>query len=138
MRNTLTLAALALALTAGIASATVASPGQSQIASYLGVDAGAYSNAELAALLAARHDGDQSTYAFLLAHGNRSASETVNIGKAQLAAQVGLDPAQYTSAELIRVQKAQIRGDLQTVNFVVSHANRNGFNFPQAELGSDN
>lgn len=137
MRNALAYTALALALSAGAASAAETSPGLQQIANYLGVDAGAYSAVELHQLLGARSNGDQSTFNYLLSHGDRASTETVNAGKAQLAAQVGLNPSDYTSAELIRVQDAQRRGDLQTVNFFVSHQNRNSVYFPQAEVGRD-
>jgi len=137
MRNFVALSALALALSAGAASAAETGPGLQQIAAYLGVDAGAYNTVELHQLLAARSNGDQSTFNYLLSHGDRTDNDTVNAGKAQLAAQVGLNPNDYTSAELIRVQDAQRRGDLQAVNFVVSHQNRNSFDFPQAEVGRD-
>ena len=108
-----------------------------QIANYLGVDAGAYSAVTLHELLAARNDGDQYTYNYLLKHGDAATVETSNAGKLQLAKQVGLNADDYTSAELIRVQEAQRRGDLQEVNFVVSHQNRNSFDFPQAAVGRD-
>lgn len=137
MRNFVALSALAIALSAGAASAAETNAGLQQIAHYLGVDAGAYSAVELHQLLGARSNGDQSTYAYLLEHGDRTAAETVTAGKAQLAAQVGLNPNDYTSAELIRVQDAQRRGDLQAVNFIVSHDNRNSFNFVYEPAGRD-
>lgn len=137
MRNIFALSAAALALTASFASADTNSVGLQQIANYLGVDAGAYSATELHELLAARNDGDQSTYAYLLDQENRSTSEALTPGKAQIAAQVGLDPSQYSTAELAMVQDALRDGDQQAANFVISHQNRNNYYFPQPEMGRD-
>ncbi|MGD9916718.1 MAG: hypothetical protein AB7U46_01775 [Paenirhodobacter sp.] len=137
MRNVLASTAFALALSAGAASAGGANAGIDQIAHYLGVNAGAYSSVELHQLLAARNAGDQSTYAYLLAHGDRSSDTAATAGKEQLAAQAGLNANDYTAAELIRVRDAQLRGDLQEVNFVVSHQNRNSIVNPQVQVGRD-
>lgn len=137
MKRNMTYAALALVLSAGVASATEVNPGLQQIADYLGVDAGAYSATELHQLLGARDAGDQSTYDYFLKRVDAAPSDAMTAGKAQIAAQVGLNPAEYTTAELIRVQQAQRQGDLQTVNFVVSHQNRNTIVNPQVAMGHD-
>lgn len=127
-------AALALALSAGVASASDINAGQQQIANYLGVNAGAYNSSELAQLLAARNAGDNFTYSNLLARSG-SAEGVESQGKAQLAAQAGVDAADFTSAELIQLRNAQRRGDLQDVNFYLSHDNRNTVTFPVLRLG---
>jgi len=118
-------------------SAAETNQGLQQIADYLGVDAGAYSATELHQLLGARDAGDQTTYGYFLNHANQASSQAVSAGKAQIAAQVGLNPTEYTTAELIRVQQAQRDSDLQTVNFVVSHQNRNTIVNPVVQMGRD-
>lgn len=138
MKRNFGIAALALVLSAGVASAENVNPGLQQIANYLRVNASEYTSVELHELLAARNSGDQSTFTYLLNHGDRAVStDEVSQGKAQIAQQVGLDASQYTTAELIRVQEAKRRGDLQEVDFVVKHLNRNTFNFPVADTGRD-
>lgn len=137
MKRNMAYSALALVLSAGVASAADVNPGLQQIADYLGVDAGAYSATELHQLLGARDAGDQSTYDYFLKRVDAAPSDAMTAGKAQIAAQVGLNPAEYTTAELIRVQQAQRDADLQTVNFVVSHQNRNTIVNPQVPMGHD-
>ncbi|MBZ4023777.1 hypothetical protein CKO11_15095 [Rhodobacter sp. TJ_12] len=137
MRNTFALAAAALALSAGFASAAEPNQGLKQIASYLGVDAGAYSANELHQLLAARSSGDQSTYAYLLDRNDRSNSTRVSAGKAQIAAQAELDPAQYTTAELILIDRAQREGRQQDAEFYINHENRNDIYHPVPRRGRD-
>jgi len=137
MKRSIAYSALALVLSAGVASAAEVNPGLQQIADYLGVDANAYSATELHQMLGARDAGDQSTYGYFLNHVDQTPKQDVSAGKAQLAAQVGLNPAEYTTAELIRVQQAQRESDLQTVNFVVSHQNRNTIVNPVVQMGRD-
>ncbi|MPL74130.1 hypothetical protein SDC9_19940 [bioreactor metagenome] len=137
MKRNMAYSALALVLSAGVASAADVNPGLQQIANYLGVDAGAYSATELHQLLGARDAGDQSSYDYFLKRVGATEAAAVTAGKAQIAAQVGLNPAEYTTAELIRVQQAQRQGDLQTVSFVVSHQNRNTVVNPQVAMGRD-
>lgn len=134
MKRNLVIAALALSLSAGVASAANVTAGQQQIANYLGVDAGAYSASELAQLLAARNSGDEFTYSNLLDRSGEAAPVETQ-GKAQLAAQAGVNAADYTSAELIRIRAAQRKGDLQAVDFYISHDNRNTVTFPVVRQG---
>ncbi|KEO52853.1 hypothetical protein [Thioclava pacifica] len=62
----------------------------------------------------------------------------VTPGKAQLAAQLGLDAAKYTSAELTRIQSALYNNDVDTANFVISHENRKPVDVaPQPVMGRD-
>jgi hypothetical protein len=137
MRGKLVFASFALALAAGAASAAEANPGLQQIANQLGLESGAYSATELHQLLAAREDGDQSAYAWLLAHGDTRTDAGVSAGKAQLAAQVNLNPAEFTTAELIQIDEAKRRSDLQGVTFYTRHENRNEIYHPQPDTGRD-
>lgn len=136
MKRTLGIAAIALAFGASVASAADVTPGQQQIANYLGVDAGAYNASELAQLLGARNAGDSFLYSNLLDRAG-AVAETVSQGKAQLAAQAGVDAADYSTAELIRIRDAQRKGDLQALDFYVNHENRNTVSFPVLRSGRD-
>lgn len=80
--------------------------GADQLASLLGVDPGAYTVAELIRLEDARAAGDVETVRFILSGETRvetGAAGTVSPGKTQLAALLGVDPAAYTTAELIEL-----------------------------------
>ncbi|TKD14673.1 hypothetical protein FBT96_17405 [Rhodobacter capsulatus] len=138
MRNELVFAGLALVLAAGAASASGVTPGRQQLANQLGVDAAAYSAAELTQLQGARRDNDKAAYDVLLSHGTVRGKDTTSVGKAQIAAQIGVDPAEFTTAELIQLTEAKRSGDLQAVTFYLKHENRNDYYFPQPEHGSDN
>ncbi|WP_444452732.1 hypothetical protein ACTTAI_17235 [Rhodobacter capsulatus] len=137
MRNELVFAGLALVLAAGAANATGVTPGHQQLANQLGVEAGAYSTSELAQIADARRHDDQSTVAWLLAHGNSRASNETSVGKAQIAAQLGLDASDFTAAELTQIVDAKREGNLHTVNFVLKHENRNDIYFPQRDVGHE-
>lgn len=77
-----------------------------QLAAAAGVKGGDYSVADLQRLIEARRDNDDTAIRFILAGGAATANpaEVVTPGEAQLAAAVGVDPAQYTLAELIALQ----------------------------------
>lgn len=77
-----------------------------QIAAEAGVRGGDYSVAELLRLIDARRDGDTNTVDFIVNRAAKPANpaEVVTPGEAQLAAAIGVDPAQYTLAELIALQ----------------------------------
>ncbi|SOC16954.1 hypothetical protein SAMN05877809_10924 [Rhodobacter sp. JA431] len=137
MRTTVALAAAALALSAGFASASEPNQGLKQIAAYLGVDAGAYSATELHELLAARKDGDQSTYAYLLERGDLNKDAATSAGKSQLAAQLKLDPSEYTSNELTLISEARRDGDRNAERFLLNHENRNNIYHPVPQIGRD-
>lgn len=138
MRNELVFAGLALVLAAGAASASGVTPGRQQLANQLGVDAAAYSAAELTQLQGARRDNDKAAYDALLSRSTTRAEGTVSAGKAQIAAQIGVDPADFTTAELVRLTHAKRSADLQAVNFYLKHENRNDIYFPQPQRGRDN
>jgi hypothetical protein len=81
----------------------VVTQGEKQIAASLGVDATKFSLAELAAIKTAREEGDDAGEAFVLSHANRAeanSAEVVTAGEFQIAASLGVDPAEYTLAEL--------------------------------------
>ncbi|MCR8724030.1 hypothetical protein [Frigidibacter sp. ROC022] len=87
-------------------SATV-SPGEAQLALSLGVEPGAYSLADLTRLEQARQDNDAETErAILTGEVHNPVSEAVTPAKEQLAATVGVNPADYTLAELTAMNAA--------------------------------
>lgn len=138
MKRNLTLSALALILTAGVAGAAEVTPGVAQIAAQLGVNAADYTAPELGAMIAAKENGQQGTYAYFLNHVNREPEATVNAGKAQFAAQLGVDPADYTGAELQMISDAKRAGDTQALDYVLSHTNRKTYDIaPQPAMGRD-
>ncbi|SEM57846.1 hypothetical protein SAMN04488103_101532 [Gemmobacter aquatilis] len=119
--------ALAAVVAASGASASVTNPGKAQIAAQLGLDASEYSSTELSLIAKARKDADHKAEAFYLSHTNREVRDAVgqvNPGKAQIAAQLGLDPAEFTSAELSLIAMAREDGDHQAEAFYLSHTNR--------------
>ncbi|MFE3838326.1 hypothetical protein [Pseudogemmobacter sonorensis] len=82
------------------------SAGNVQRALALGVEPGRFTAAELSQLEVARRNGDTEVVKFILSGDNRKpAAEAgvVTAGKAQLAASLGVNPADYTLAELTRL-----------------------------------
>lgn len=77
-----------------------------QLAASAGVSGGDYTAAELIALTEARRDNEANTVAFIVNRAAKAAlpAEAVTPGEAQLAAAIGVDPAQYTLAELVALQ----------------------------------
>lgn len=74
-----------------------------QLAMLVGVAPGAYSASELQMILDAKRDNEPSQAAFVISGVNRKAVDavgTVTDGKAQIAASLGLNPADYTLAQL--------------------------------------
>nr|WP_272214519.1 hypothetical protein [Marinicella sp. W31]MDC2880139.1 hypothetical protein [Marinicella sp. W31] len=69
---------------------------------------------EMMAIAEARRENDVHTEKFLISKNNRIASnpaEIVTPGEAQLAAQLGLDPAEYTLSELSKLYFESIASD---------------------------
>ncbi|WP_349294666.1 hypothetical protein ABEB22_21110 (plasmid) [Thioclava sp. 'Guangxiensis'] len=120
MKTAFIAAALALTASAGIASAQGA--GHDQLAAQLGLDGAQFTTAELTTISAARRDGDAHEVAYFIDHDNRTQQtrETVSAGKAQLAAQLGVDPARYTLAELVTADSALRDDNAQNAAFVLS------------------
>lgn len=87
--------------------AEVASPGAAQFALTLGLQPGEYTVAEMMAIREARRENDAAAERFYLSKGNRAPAnpaETVTPGEAQIAARLGLDPAQHTLSDLVRIE----------------------------------
>jgi hypothetical protein len=81
--------------------------GLDQLAASAGVEPGQFNANELQRLIQAKADGDTTEVRFILSGANRTApnpAEVVTPGEAQLAAAIGVDPAQYTLAELVALQ----------------------------------
>lgn len=76
--------------------------GAAQLARQQGVEPGRYTVAELVLLDQYSSDSADSTYrdAILKGEVNANLDDGISAGKAQLAASLGVDPADYTSAEL--------------------------------------
>lgn len=82
-------------------------PGLLQLSAQAGVEPGKFTSAELQRLIEARAEGDTTVADFILSGTNRKApnpAEVVTPGEAALAAAIGVDPAQYTLAELVALQ----------------------------------
>lgn len=80
------------------------SKGAEQLARLVGVTPGTYSVNEMIRLQDAINEGDRQTIAFILggSNGGNTGNDfgVVTPGKTQLAASLGLDPAEHTTAEL--------------------------------------
>lgn len=88
-------------------STSLNGPGLDQLAAAAGVAPGIYTANELQQIIKAKADGDDDVIRFILSGENRKAAnpaEVVTPGEAQLAALIGVDPAQYTLAELVAMQ----------------------------------
>ena len=74
-----------------------------QMAAYAGVAQGQYTAAELAQIIDARNEHDRDRLTYITSGTNRAANGSegsVSEGDAQIAAAFGVDPTQFTSAEL--------------------------------------
>jgi hypothetical protein len=110
-RNNNDMSALNFYLSGANRSAETATTDSSgQLAKLAGVAPGTYSASELALIIEARKENDRDRTAFVLSGTNRTtaaAAEVVTPGEAQLAAALGVDPAQYTLAELAALNAAR-------------------------------
>ncbi len=120
MKNAVIAAIVALTATAGVASAQ--SAGHDQLAAQLGLNGAQFTTAELTSISDARRDGDNAGAAYFLNHDNRAteAASTVSAGKAQIAAQLGVNPADYTLAELVTVQSDLRADNVEHAKFILS------------------
>ena len=117
-------------LVAALIAASVpafANPGTDQLARLVGVEPGVYSLPQLIALQEAMRDNDDQTVKFILngggdivGRGAGSAAVSTSEGAAQLAAQVGVEPGQYSVAEMIRLRAAIQEQDSETIRFILS------------------
>lgn len=123
------IAALALTTVAGAASAASVNPGTAQLAYQLGVEPGRYSLTELVQLEQAKRDQDVQAIAQILGQSGASASSKSAVGvsgegKAQIEAQLGVEPGRFTLAELSQIREARREGDRRAEAFILSGANR--------------
>ncbi len=90
------------------ATAADVTPGQAELAQSLGVDPSEYTLAELAQLRDARATGNAGLEAQVL-EGDAGAVSGSGItdGHAQIAASLGLDPADYSFSELVRIKASR-------------------------------
>lgn len=91
----------------GANRASTASVGNDQLAAAAGVEPGRFTTNELHRLITAQDEGDRAEVQFILSGANRveaNPAEVVTPGEAQLAARIGVDPAEYTLSELVALQ----------------------------------
>ncbi len=112
-----------MTLTTALVAATVAfgapAMASDQLARSLGVDASQYTLAELAQLQVAIEEGDQTRVDFILSGGANAISGQAS-GAAQLAANVGVQPGNFSLTELVQLKTATEAGDQTRVNFITS------------------
>jgi hypothetical protein len=85
--------------------------GDIQLARIVGVVPGEYSANELNRIIDARRNNNTNEVAFILNHGNRvqpADASVVTPGEAQLAAELGVDPAAFTLSELTTMYAAKV------------------------------
>ena len=103
---------LAATLAAVVAVPALADAGKDQFAATLGVDGNLYTMSELIRLDEAISENDQTTIRWIEEGGLKASAPedpaAVSPSEAQLAASLGLDPAQYTSAELAALYTAKV------------------------------
>jgi hypothetical protein len=127
MRTTLTLAAI---LFAGAASAASVNQGQAQLAAQLGVPADQYTLSELTLLASERVEDGYGLTDNAPGLVDTSVSGGYNAGKAQLAAQLGLNANDYTLSELTKIDAHRTeygvnKTEARTPSFTASAANPN-------------
>ncbi|MGA0541106.1 hypothetical protein [Neotabrizicola sp. VNH66] len=125
--KTVTFAALISVAAIGAAAANTSVSGKEQLARILGVDADAYTTAQLSQLYEAKRDNDIEGYNFIVAQaaGTIAAPTSTSAGNVQRALQLGVEPGRYTPAELSQLETARRNGDTEVWKFITSGANRN-------------
>jgi hypothetical protein len=112
-----TAAALTVLMLATTAQAQSVSSGDAQLAAIAGVEAGALSTADLVNLINARNENDQTTVDFILSKAgivgvSRAATfdgvTASGTGWDMVARANGLQPGQYTPAELAQLDNDRI------------------------------
>jgi hypothetical protein len=101
------IAALIASAASGAALAQSASPGLEQLARIAGVSPNGFTQAQLFRLIKAQDEGDRDEIDFILSQRDGSVGRAelageagTSLGKAQLAAALGVDPQDYTLSEL--------------------------------------
>lgn len=123
-----------VAITAIVASLAVPafagnpnSAGALQLSAQAGVTPGIYDASQLSRLIDAQRDSNLETVNFILSQGadldtNTLDGASVNAGKAQLAAEAGVDASDFTIAQLERLIQADRDNDDEEVRFILSQA----------------
>lgn len=129
--KTLVTSALILATLSGAALASSAVPGvnagDAQLALTAGVEPGRYTRGELIAIIDAKRENETATAQYFLSGANRvSAASNDSAGAVQLALTAGVEPGQYTVAELVQIIDAKRENDTDKLNFILSGTNRQG------------
>lgn len=96
-----------------------------QLALSAGVQPGSVSRTAAIQIVDANRENDPRAAAFYqTVQSGLSSSNGTSDGAAQLAKIAGVEPGQFTTAELIQLIDAQNENDTQRVNFILSGANR--------------
>lgn len=125
--KTLVLSTVIAALLSGAAFAGASTASSdAQLAASAGVQSGVYTAAELQAIIDAKRDNDSRGVAFITSGANRAnpAASTDGVGLEQLARAAGVQPGQYTQAELVGLIEAQKENDSVRIQYWLTHANR--------------
>ena len=122
--KTLVLSAVIASLLSGVAFAGASS--DAQLAASAGVQPGVYTAAELQAIIDAKRDNDTRGVAYVTSGANRATpgASTDGAGLEQLAHAAGVQPGQYTQAELVGLIEAQKENDSVRIQYWLTHANR--------------
>lgn len=131
---TRTVTAVTLAgFVAALSAPAFANPGTDQMALQLGVQPGAYTQAQLIQLENAYRDNDRTLVEFILSQGNGVASRNdfaatgvVTAGEAELARSLGVAPGAYSLSELTKLQAAVLDNDTQAIAFIIGGSSNNG------------
>lgn len=147
MKRSITLSALALAIALPTFAGAQTAPGTAQYAANLGVNAEQFTLNELVALDKALQDNNRTGANFILSQAGSdvnydqlqagqisnpnapalvtrasSNSSTSTAGKSQIAATIGVDPANFTLNELVGLKAAVDTNDDQKVRAILSKA----------------
>ena len=114
-------------------SLAVAAPAfaNDQLASAAGVASGAFSNGELSQILVAQAEDDYDRVDFIKTYGGLSGAalagdDRSGAGHIQLARTANVNPAEFTTPELVLLNAAIRDNDDKTARFYLSHENRAG------------
>ena len=116
---TLSGAAFAASPVAGV------SAGEAQLALSAGVQPGSLSKADILALIEAKRDNDAAAVNFYLSGANQSSAvANDNAGSAQFALALGVQPGEYSTAELLALQEAKRENDAYRVKAILAGETR--------------
>ncbi|QIE42741.1 hypothetical protein [Meridianimarinicoccus aquatilis] len=147
MKRSITLSALALAIALPTFAGAQTAPGTAQYAANLGVNAEQFTLSELVALDKALEDNNRTGANFILSQAGSdvnydqlqagqisdpnaaplvtrasSTSSTSTAGKSQIAATIGVDPADFTLNELVGLKSAVDTNDEQKIRAILTKA----------------